>query len=301
MAVPTSHDPRMTAADPAPARILDGKRIADTLLDELRVRVDARIAAGGTRPGLAVVLVGGDPASQSYVRNKRRAAEKVGIQALDFDLPVGTSEADLVALIDRLNADPAVHGILVQLPLPGIPDAAHIIHRIDPRKDVDGFHPENVGRLALRQFGLRPCTPRGITTLLAYTDRPVRGASATIVGVSNHVGRPMALELMIAGCTVTTCHRFTPPDVLRRHVGEADILVVAVGRPALIPGDWVKRGAVVIDVGINRTDDGRLVGDVGFDAAAQRASWITPVPGGVGPMTVATLMQNTIEAAEAAD
>ena len=301
MAALTPHDPRMTAADPAPARILDGKRIADTLLDELRVRVDARVNAGGARPGLAVVLVGGDPASQSYVRNKRRAAEKVGIQALDFDLPVGTSEADLVALIDRLNADPAVHGILVQLPLPGIPDAAHIIHRIDPRKDVDGFHPENVGRLALRQFGLRPCTPRGITTLLAYTDRPVRGASATIVGVSNHVGRPMALELMIAGCTVTTCHRFTPPDVLRRHVGEADILVVAVGRPALIPGDWVKRGAVVIDVGINRTDDGRLVGDVGFDAAAQRASWITPVPGGVGPMTVATLMQNTIEAAEAAD
>ena len=170
---------------------------------------------------------------------------------------------------------------------------------IDPRKDVDGFHPANVGHLALRQFGLRPCTPRGITTLLAYTDRPVRGQSATIVGVSNHVGRPMALELMIAGCTVTTCHRFTPPDVLRRHVGEADILVVAVGRPALIPGDWVKPGAVVIDVGINRTDDGRLVGDVGFAEAAQRASWITPVPGGVGPMTVATLMQNTIEAAEA--
>ncbi|RPD88545.1 bifunctional methylenetetrahydrofolate dehydrogenase/methenyltetrahydrofolate cyclohydrolase FolD [Luteimonas sp. 100069] len=290
----------MTAADPTPARILDGKRIADTLLDQLRMRVDARIAAGGQRPGLAVVLVGGDPASQSYVRNKRRAAEKVGIQAFDFDLPVGTTEGELVALIDRLNADPAVHGILVQLPLPGIPDANAIIQRIDPRKDVDGFHPENVGRLALRQFGLRPCTPRGITTLLAYTDRPVRGASATIVGVSNHVGRPMALELMIAGCTVTTCHRFTPPDVLRRHVGEADILVVAVGRPALIPGDWVKPGAVVIDVGINRRDDGRLVGDVGFDAAAQRASWITPVPGGVGPMTVATLMQNTIEAAEAA-
>ncbi|MCD9096428.1 bifunctional methylenetetrahydrofolate dehydrogenase/methenyltetrahydrofolate cyclohydrolase FolD [Luteimonas fraxinea] len=290
----------MTAVDSIPARILDGKRIADTLLDQLRVRVDARVASGGSRPGLAVVLVGGDPASQSYVRNKRRAAEKVGIQAFDFDLPVGTTEDALIALIDRLNADPAVHGILVQLPLPGIPDATHIIHRIDPRKDVDGFHPENVGRLALRQFGLRPCTPRGITTLLAYTDRPVRGASATIVGVSNHVGRPMALELMIAGCTVTTCHRFTPPDILRRHVGEADILVVAVGRPSLIPGDWVKPGAVVIDVGINRIEDGRLVGDVGFDAAAQRASWITPVPGGVGPMTVATLMQNTLEAAEAA-
>ncbi len=283
------------------ARILDGRRIADALLDELKSRVDARVAAGGARPGLAVVLVGNDPASQSYVRNKRRAAGKVGIQAFDFDLPTGTTEAELLALIDRLNADPAVHGILVQLPLPGIRDATRLIHRIDPRKDVDGFHPENVGHLALRQFGLRPCTPRGITTLLAWTDRPVRGQSATIVGVSNHVGRPMALELMIAGCTVTSCHKFTPPEVLRRHVGEADILVVAVGRPGLIPGDWVKPGAVVIDVGINRLDDGRLTGDVEFAPAAERASWITPVPGGVGPMTVATLMQNTLEAAEAAE
>lgn len=281
------------------ARILDGKRIADSLLDELRLRVDARVAAGLPRPGLAVVLVGDDPASQSYVRNKRRAAEKVGIRAFDFDLPAGTSEAELLDLVDRLNADPAVHGILVQLPLPGICDATRLIHRIDPRKDVDGFHPENVGHLALRQFGLRPCTPRGITTLLAYTDRPVRGRSATIVGVSNHVGRPMALELLIAGCTVTSCHKFTPPEVLRRHVGEADILVVAVGRPGLIPGGWVKPGAVVIDVGINRLEDGRLTGDVEFEAAARRASWITPVPGGVGPMTVATLMQNTIEATEA--
>ena len=283
------------------ARILDGKRIADELLDGLKARIDARMAAGGSRPGLAVVLVGGDPASQSYVRNKRRAADKVGIRAFDFDLPEGTTEAELLALIDRLNADPDVHGILVQLPLPDIPDARRLIHRIDPRKDVDGFHPENVGHLALREFGLRPCTPRGITTLLAWTDRPVRGQSATIVGVSNHVGRPMALELLIAGCTVTSCHKFTPPEVLRRHVGEADILVVAVGKPGLIPGEWVKPGAVVIDVGINRLEDGRLVGDVQFDAAAQRASWITPVPGGVGPMTVATLMQNTLEAAERAD
>ncbi|WP_024890222.1 bifunctional methylenetetrahydrofolate dehydrogenase/methenyltetrahydrofolate cyclohydrolase FolD [Luteimonas huabeiensis] len=289
-------------SEPAPqARILDGRRIADSLLDELRLRVDARVAAGGTRPGLAVVLVGQDPASQSYVRNKRRAAEKVGIRAIDIDLPAGTSEAELGALIDRLNADPEVHGILIQLPLPGIPDANRLIQRIDPRKDVDGFHPENVGRLALRQFGLRPCTPRGITTLLAYTDRPVRGQNATIVGVSNHVGRPMALELLIAGCTVTSCHRFTPREVLRQRVGEADVLVVAVGRPDIVPGEWVKPGAVVIDVGINRLDDGRLVGDVGFAAAARRASWITPVPGGVGPMTVATLMQNTLEAAEAAD
>ena len=291
----------MTPEPARPARILDGRRIADSLLDELRLRVDARVAAGKSRPGLAVVLVGQDPASQSYVRNKRRAAEKVGIRAIDIDLPAGTSEAELEALIDRLNADPQVDGILVQLPLPGIADASRLIQRIDPLKDVDGFHPENVGRLALRQFGLRPCTPRGITTLLAYTDQPVRGQNATIVGVSNHVGRPMALELLIAGCTVTSCHKFTPPEVLERHVGEADILVVAVGRPGIVPGEWVKPGAVVIDVGINRLDDGRLVGDVGFEAAAGRASWITPVPGGVGPMTVATLMQNTLEAAEASD
>lgn len=283
------------------ARILDGRRIADALLDGLKAQVDARVGQGKPRPGLAVVLVGHDPASQSYVRNKRRAAEKVGIEAFDHDLPAGTTEAELEALIHRLNADPAVHGILVQLPLPGIPDAHRLIERIDPDKDVDGFHPQNVGHLALRQFGLRPCTPRGITTLLAWTDRPVRGASATIVGVSNHVGRPMALELLIAGCTVTSCHKFTPPEVLKRHVGEADILVVAVGRPGLIPGDWVKRGAVVIDVGINRLEDGRLVGDVGFEAASERASWITPVPGGVGPMTVATLMQNTLDAAQNLD
>ena len=288
------------------ARILDGKRIAEELLDGLKAQVDARLAAGRPRPGLAVVLVGDDPASSVYVRNKRRAAEKVGIRAIDFDLPADTPDEALLALVDRLNADPSVHGILVQLPLPdragGTPrDATALIHRIDPRKDVDGFHPENVGHLALRQFGLRPCTPRGITTLLAYTDRPVRGACATIVGVSNHVGRPMALELLIAGCTVTSCHKFTPPAVLEAAVRGADILVVAVGRPALVPGEWVKPGAVVIDVGINRLDDGRLVGDVGFRAAAERASWITPVPGGVGPMTVATLMQNTLEAAEAAD
>ena len=283
------------------ANILDGKRIADDLLGNLKLQVDARLAAGLPRPGLAVVLVGSDAASQSYVRNKRRAAEKVGIEAFDFDLPAGTSETQLLALVDRLNADPKVHGILVQLPLPGVTDASRLIERIHPDKDVDGFHPQNVGHLALRQFGLRPCTPRGITTLLAYTDRPVRGQSATIVGVSNHVGRPMALELLIAGCTVTSCHKFTPPGVLEAAVRGADILVVAVGRPRLIPGEWVKPGAVVIDVGINRLDDGRLVGDVGFEAASRRASWITPVPGGVGPMTVATLMQNTLEAAELAD
>jgi methylenetetrahydrofolate dehydrogenase (NADP+)/methenyltetrahydrofolate cyclohydrolase len=283
------------------ARLLDGKGIAERLLDDLAARVRARLAAGRSRPGLAVLLVGDDPASAVYVRNKRRACLKVGIEAHDFDLPADTADADLLALIERLNADPAIHGILVQLPLPDGRDGREIIQRIDPRKDVDGFHPENVGRLALRQFGLRPCTPRGITTLLGYTDRPVRGANAVVVGVSNHVGRPMLLELLIAGCTVTACHKFTPREVLRRQVEQADILVVAVGRPDLVPGEWVKPGAVVIDVGINRMEDGRLVGDVGFEAARGRASWITPVPGGVGPMTVATLMQNTLEAADAAD
>jgi methylenetetrahydrofolate dehydrogenase (NADP+)/methenyltetrahydrofolate cyclohydrolase len=285
----------------AHARLLDGKGIADALLDDLAKRVEARVASGKARPGLAVVLVGSDPASGVYVRNKRKACKKVGISAYDFDLPENTSDAELAQLIDRLNADPKIHGILVQLPLPDRRDATDLIHRIAPRKDVDGFHPENVGHLALRQFGLRPCTPRGITTLLAYTDKPVRGATAVIVGVSNHVGRPMALELLIAGCTTICCHKFTPRDVLEAQVRQADILVVAVGRPGLIPGEWVKPGAVVIDVGINRMDDGRLVGDVGFEAAAKRASWITPVPGGVGPMTVATLMQNTLEAAELAD
>ncbi|GIX37969.1 MAG: bifunctional protein FolD [Silanimonas sp.] len=283
------------------ARLLDGKGIADRLLEDLAARVAARVAAGRPRPGLAVVLVGDDPASAVYVRNKRRACLKVGIEARDFDLPASTSDAELLALIERLNADPAIHGILLQLPLPGGRDGREIIQRIDPRKDVDGFHPENVGRLALRQFGLRPCTPRGITTLLGYTDRPVRGANAVVVGVSNHVGRPMVLELLIAGCTVTACHKFTPREVLQRQVEQADIVVVAVGRPGIVPGEWIKPGAVVIDVGINRMEDGRLVGDVGFEAARERASWITPVPGGVGPMTVATLMQNTLEAADAAD
>jgi methylenetetrahydrofolate dehydrogenase (NADP+) / methenyltetrahydrofolate cyclohydrolase len=283
------------------ARLLDGKRIADDLIRDLRARVRARRDAGLAVPGLAVVLVGSDPASAVYVRNKRRATEKVGITAFDFDLPAETSQAELYALIDRLNADPKVHGILVQLPLPPHIDATALINRIDPDKDVDGFHAANVGRLALRQLGLRPCTPKGIITLLGHTDRPVRGKHAVVVGVSNHVGRPMVLELLIAGTTTTACHKFTTPQDLQAQVGQADILVVAVGRPGLVPGEWIKPGAVVIDVGINRLDDGRLCGDVGFDAACERASWITPVPGGVGPMTVATLMQNTVEAAELAD
>lgn len=281
------------------ARLLDGKRIAGNLLDSLADRVAARVAAGKARPGLAVILVGADPASHVYVRNKRRACKHVGFVSHDFDLPPTTGEAELRALIDRLNADPGIHGILLQLPLPAGIDSTALIDRIDPRKDVDGFQAENVGRLALRQRGLRPCTPKAVLSLLAHTDRPVRGRHAVVVGVSNHVGRPLVLELLLAGSTTTCCHRFT--DDLGRYVSQGDIVVVAAGKPGLVRGEWIKPGAVVIDVGINRLADGRLVGDVEFEAAAQRASWITPVPGGVGPMTVATLMENTLEAAQAMD
>ena len=278
------------------ARLLDGKRIADELLERLARRVRARVRAGKPRPGLAVILVGNEAASTVYVRNKRRACERVGFSSLAFDLPEATPEAELAALIDRLNADPSVHGILVQLPLPKHVDANALINRIDPRKDVDGFQAENVGRLVLRQRGLRPCTSKGVMTLLANTDRPVRGKHAVVVGVSNHVGRPLVLEFLLAGCTTTVCHRFT--ENLPAFIAAADILVVAVGRPGLVRGEWIKPGATVIDVGINRRDDGSLTGDVEFAAAAARAAWITPVPGGVGPMTVATLMENTLEAAE---
>lgn len=278
------------------ARILDGKRIADEVLDGIGLRVRARVTRGQRRPGLAVVLVGADPASSVYVRNKRRACERVGFVTKDFDLPASIDGAELYALIDQLNADPEVDGILVQLPLPAHIDATDLIQRIRPDKDVDGFHAENVGRLALRQPGLRPCTPKGIMTLLAHTDKPVRGRHAVIVGVSNHVGRPLVLEYLLAGATVTACHRFTRD--LAEQVARADLLTVAVGKPGLVQGDWIKPGAVVIDVGINRLADGSLTGDVDYAAAAERASWITPVPGGVGPMTVAMLMQNTLEATE---
>jgi methylenetetrahydrofolate dehydrogenase (NADP+)/methenyltetrahydrofolate cyclohydrolase len=279
-----------------PARILDGKRIADELLDSLRARVAQRVAQGRAVPGLAVVLVGDDAASAVYVRNKRRACKHVGFRSRDYDLPAATTQAELTALVDALNADPEIHGILVQLPLPAHIDANAIVNRIDPRKDVDGFHPENIGRLALRQRGLRPCTSKGVMTLLANTDRPVRGCDAVVVGVSNHVGRPLAFELMLAGCTTICCHKFTRD--LAHEVGQGDIVVVAAGKPGLVKGEWIKPGAVVIDVGINRLADGSLTGDVEFASAAERASWITPVPGGVGPMTVATLMENTLEAAE---
>ena len=279
------------------ARILDGKRIAQELLERVGLRVAARVAQGLPAPGLAVVLVGSDAASTVYVRNKRKACQQVGFRSFGYDLPPDTTQEELFALIDRLNADPDVHGILVQSPLPAHIDEDALVDRIDPNKDVDGFQAINVGRLALRRFGLRPCTPKGVMTLLGHTDRPVRGQHAVVIGVSNHVGRPLVLELMIAGCTTTSCHRFTRD--LEAFVRQADIVIVAVGKAGLVKGEWIKPGAVVIDVGINRLDDGRLVGDVEFAPAAERASWITPVPGGVGPMTVATLMENTLEAAEA--
>lgn len=278
------------------ARILDGKSIAASLRLDIKLRLSQKTARGGRPPGLAVILVGEDPASQVYVRSKRRACEEVGIVSFSYDLSSDTTQDALLALIGELNANPAVDGILVQLPLPAHINAQAVIEYIHPDKDVDGFHPYNIGRLALRMPVLRPCTPRGIMTLLESTGQPIRGENAVVVGASNHVGRPMVLELLLAGCTVTACHRFTRD--LPAHVAQADIVVVATGKPGLVKGGWIKPGASVIDVGINRGSDGTLVGDVDFAKAKERAGWITPVPGGVGPMTVATLLLNTLEAAE---
>ena len=278
------------------AKIIDGKAIAQSVRQAVATKVQQRIAKGLRAPGLAVVLVGQDPASQVYVGSKRRACEEVGFVSRSYDLPVDTTQADLLALIDQLNADPDVDGILVQLPLPAHIDSTLVIERITPAKDVDGFHPYNVGRLAQRIPALRPCTPKGIMTLIQHTGVDTYGLNAVIVGASNIVGRPMTLELLLAGCTTITTHRFTKD--LESFVRQADLLVVAVGKPEFIPGDWIKPGAIVIDVGINRLPDGRLVGDVAYQAASERASFITPVPGGVGPMTVASLMENTLEACE---
>jgi len=278
------------------AQIIDGKTIAAKLRQDIKARVEQRHAKGLRAPGLAVILVGADPASQVYVGSKRRACEEVGFISVAHDLPADTSEATLLSLIDELNDNPEIDGILVQLPLPEHIGTETVIERIHPDKDVDGFHPYNVGRLALRQPVLRPCTPRGIITLLEHTGMDIKGMDAVVVGASNIVGRPMSLELLLAGCTVTTCHRFTKDT--EAHVRRADLVVVAVGKPGIVRGEWIKPGAIVIDVGINRTEDGKLVGDVDFDSASQNAGWITPVPGGVGPMTVATLLQNTVDAAD---
>lgn len=275
------------------AHLIDGKLIAKQVRRDVAIYVDSLKQAGKREPGLAVVLVGSDPASQVYVTNKRKACDEVGFYSRSYDLPADTSQQQLLNLVDELNVDPAIDGILVQLPLPAGLDAEQILERIHPHKDVDGFHPYNIGRLAQRIPALRPCTPKGIMTMIEATKRPVKGLDAVIVGASNIVGRPMSLELLLAGCTVTTCHKFTQD--LRSHVNRADLLVVAVGKPAFIPGDWIKPGAIVIDVGINRTAEGTLVGDVEFANAVKKAGWITPVPGGVGPMTVASLIENTLE------
>ncbi|WP_136255154.1 bifunctional methylenetetrahydrofolate dehydrogenase/methenyltetrahydrofolate cyclohydrolase FolD [Onishia niordana] len=281
------------------AQLIDGKAIAAQVRQQVARQVEARRESGARRPGLAVVLVGEDPASEVYVRHKHLACEEAGILSFRHHLPADTTQTALEALVDELNADERVDGILVQLPLPEHLDPRPILERILPGKDVDGFHPYNLGRLAQRMPLLRPCTPKGVMTLLQKSGIKVRGLDATIVGASNIVGRPMALELMFAGCTATVCHRFTKD--LEAQVRRADLLVVAVGKPGLVKGEWVKEGAIVIDVGINRNDDGTLIGDVEFTPAAERASYITPVPGGVGPMTVASLLENTLYAAERHD
>ena len=278
------------------AQIINGKAIADNLLNDLKKQVEARLAQGKRAPTLAVILVGADPASAIYVRNKRLACEKIGIRSLAYDLPSTTTEAELLALIDQLNTANEVDGILVQAPLPPQIQYENVTEEISPAKDVDGFHPYNIGRLAVRQPILRSCTPYGVIKMLQSTGLDIRGMNAVVVGVSNHVGRPMGLELLLAACTVTSCHRHTKD--LPGFIRNADIVVAAAGKAGLIKGEWIKPGAIVVDIGFNRLADGTICGDVDFATAKQRAGWITPVPGGVGPMTVATLMQNTLLALE---
>ena len=278
------------------AKLIDGKAIAANLRQQIAQRVAQRREQGLRTPGLAVILVGSDPASQVYVSHKRKDCEEVGFISQAYDLASETTQTELTDLIDRLNDDPAIDGILLQLPLPEHLESSSLLERIRPDKDVDGFHPYNVGRLAQRIPLLRPCTPKGIMTLLESTGVDLYGKDAVVVGASNIVGRPMAMELLLAGCTVTVTHRFTQD--LAGHVGRADLVVVAAGKPGLVKGEWIKEGAIVIDVGINRQDDGKLVGDVVYETALPRAGWITPVPGGVGPMTRACLLENTLYAAE---
>lgn len=276
------------------AQIIDGKAVAKNLRAQLKEEVNAQVAKGLRAPGLAVILVGADPASEVYVRNKRRACEEVGIKSFSYDLPATTTQEELEKLIDECNANNEIDGILVQFPLPDGLDERRIIEKIASDKDVDGFHPYNVGRLAQRIPVLRACTPKGVMTLLKSINADLLGINAVIVGASNLVGRPMALELLLEGATVTVTHRFTKN--LESFVRTADLLIVACGKPNLVPGEWIKDGAIVIDVGINRLEDGSLCGDVGYEEAVKHASFITPVPGGVGPMTVATLMENTVQA-----
>lgn len=281
------------------AQLIDGKKISQQRIEAVAQAVKARQGKGLHTPCLAVVLVGDDPASAVYVRNKKLACQKSGIESRSYELPSETTQDDLLKLVDELNGDPAVDGILVQLPLPAHIDSQAVLEHIEPHKDVDGFHPYNVGRLVVKMPLMRPCTPKGVMTLLEAYGIDPKGKKAVVVGASNIVGRPQALELLLSRATVTICHSAT--QNLADEVAAADILVVGVGIPNFVKGEWVKPGAVVIDVGINRLDDGSLCGDVEFDVAKERASMITPVPGGVGPMTIATLLENTVHAASLHD
>lgn len=281
------------------AQLIDGKKISQQILQDIAARVQQRISNQLRRPCLAVVLVGEDPASAVYVRNKKRACETTGFESRSYELPTQTSEEELLALIDEMNADRDIDGILIQLPLPKHINSQLVLERIVPHKDVDGFHPYNIGRLVVKMPLMRPCTPKGVMTLLDAYGINVIGKKAVIVGASNIVGRPQALELLLARATVTICHSAT--QNLAEEVAAADIVVVGVGKPNFVKGEWIKPGAVVIDVGINRLENGQLCGDVEFAVACERAAMITPVPGGVGPMTIATLMENTLQAAEIHD
>ncbi len=281
------------------AQLLLGKPVAEKIKKAVAEGISARLTKGLKAPGLAVILVGDNPASTAYVGHKRKACEAVGIYSELHHLPENTSQAELEAVIDHCNQNPNIHGILLQLPLPAHLASDTLLERINPFKDVDGFHPYNLGRLVQRRPFLRPCTPYGVMKLLKETGQTVAGLHAVVVGASNIVGRPMALELLLAKCTVSVCHRFTRD--LAGMVASADLLVVAIGKPGIIQSEWIKPGAIVIDVGFNRLDDGQIVGDIDFAGAEKRASWITPVPGGVGLMTVATLMENTLFAADCAD
>jgi methylenetetrahydrofolate dehydrogenase (NADP+)/methenyltetrahydrofolate cyclohydrolase len=275
--------------------LLDGKAVAARERQKAAARARDFAKSHGRAPGLAVVKVGDDPASAVYVRNKRKACEEAGILSFAHDLPASTGEAELLALVNALNLDDRVDGILVQLPLPKGIDATRVMDAVDPAKDVDGFHPVNTGLLAQKRPRLRPCTPLGVIRLAAEYGIALRGLRAVVVGASNIVGRPMALELLLAGATVTVCHTGTR-DV-KAEVERGELVVAAVGKPGFIPGEWIRAGAAVFDVGINRLDSGKLVGDIEYEPAAQRAGWITPVPGGLGPMTIAMLLSNTVDAA----
>ncbi|WGE90161.1 bifunctional methylenetetrahydrofolate dehydrogenase/methenyltetrahydrofolate cyclohydrolase FolD [Actinobacillus arthritidis] len=278
------------------AQIISGTSVAKQVKANIAEQIQVYTAQGKRKPGLAVILVGMDPASQVYVNSKRKSCAEIGIESKSYDLPAETSEAELLAIIEQLNNDESIDGILVQLPLPKQIDATKVTEAIVPHKDVDGFHPYNVGRLCQKIPTLRSCTPYGVMKLLESTGVNLAGLHAVVVGASNIVGRPMALELLLAGCTVTVTHSRTKD--LAYHISQADIVVAGVGKPNFVKGEWIKNKAIVIDVGINRVE-GKLVGDVEYEVAAQKASFITPVPGGVGPMTVAMLMQNTLQAYQA--